>query len=66
MPSSSVTCGSQPSTFRHRVLSELRPRTPCGPSTCRMPSFLPLALTAILASWSIVTSRSDPMFSGPE
>ena len=34
-PCSSDTRGSHPSTCRSRLLSELRPRTPCGPGTWR-------------------------------
>src|SRR5207247_1103499 len=40
-PASSEIRGSQPSTSRSLVLSELRPRTPCGPGTCCFASVTP-------------------------
>src|SRR5207245_10822883 len=40
-PSSSDIRGSHRTPSRRRVLSELRPRTPCGPATCFFTMLIP-------------------------
>jgi hypothetical protein len=49
-PASSEMRGSQPSTSRSLVLSELRPRTPCGPEMCRFASVTPAVAQTMSAS----------------
>src|SRR5881296_1164098 len=64
-PVRSGSVGFQPSFSQMRRLSELRPRTPRGPSIWRIRSCLPEMSMAIDASWLIVTISSDPMLTGP-
>ena len=55
--------GSQPNTLRSRVLSLLRPRTPCGPvKLCRLTSFLPAMPDTMSTNPLMVTSSSVPRF----
>ena len=63
-PSSSVVAGSQPSTSRSRVLSELRPRTPCGPRRARSTSVLPGDAHDDPGEFVDRHHRSVPRFSG--
>src|SRR5262249_28868097 len=54
-PSSSEIVGSQLSTFRRRVLSEFRPRTPCGPGMCFFVTRTPAIMATMSTNWLMVT-----------
>src|SRR5918996_2555821 len=60
-PSSSLTCGSHPTTVLNLELSLLRPRTPCGLlRSCRFTMYFPAASAMRSTSSSTVTRRSVP------
>src|SRR5436189_5848566 len=64
-PARSGSVGFQPSFSQMRRLSELRPRTPRGPSIWRIRSCLPEMAMGIDASWWVGNISSDPILTGP-